>query len=88
MTIANEIKALNESAKKVHGADISLMVARCIHFGHEDNLVIISGKNHKAAAKDFAKVVPCAILTEEFHPEMDWGDGEVSPAYTTTLVKF
>lgn len=87
MTIANEIKALNASAKKIHGDDISLMVARCIHFGHEDNLVIISGKNHKAAAKDFAKVTPGAILTEEFHPEMDWC-GEVSPAYTTTLVKF
>lgn len=88
MTIANEIKAINESAKKIHGADISLMVARAIHFGHDDNLVIVSGKNHKAAAKDFAKVVPGAILTEEFHTEMDWGDGEVSPAYTTTLVKF
>lgn len=88
MTIANEIKAINDSAKKVHGADISIMVARAIHFGHDDNLVIISGKNHKAAAKDFAKVIANAVLTQEFHPEMDWGDGDVSPAYTTTLVKF
>ncbi len=87
MTIANEIKALNESAKKVHGADINLLVARAVCFGNDDNLVIVSGKNHKAAAKDFAKVTPGAILTEEFHPEMDWC-GEVSPAYTTTLVKF
>lgn len=88
MTIANEIKAINESAKKIHGADICIMVARAIHFGHDDNLVIISGKNHKAAALDFVRVTPGAVVTEEFHPEMDWGDDELSPAYTTTLVKF
>lgn len=88
MTISNEIKAINDSAKKIHGADICIMVARAIHFGHEDNLVIISGKNHKAAAKDFVKVTPGAVITEKFHPEMDWGDGDVSPAYTTSLITF
>ena len=88
MTLANNIKAINESAKKVHGKDISIVVARCIAFGNDDNLVIVSGKNHKAAAKDFARVTPGAIITEEFHPEMDWGDGDVTPAYYTSVIKF
>jgi hypothetical protein len=88
MSIANEIKAINASAKKIHGADIHIMVARAVHFGHDDNLVIISGKNHKAAALDFVKVTPGAVVTEEFHPEMDWGDGEVSEAYTTSVITF
>lgn len=88
MTIANEIKAINISAKKIHGDDIHIVVARAIHFGHDDNLVIISGKNHKAAALDFVRVTPGAVVIEEFHPEMDWGDGDVSPAYTTSVITF
>lgn len=88
MSLANDISAINASAKKVHGADICIMVARAVAFGHADNLVIVSGANHRAAAADFARVVPGAKVTEEQHPEMDWGDGEVSPAYTTSLVAF
>lgn len=88
MTIANNLKAVNEYAKKVHGKDICIMVARCIAMGHDDNLVIISGKNHHAAALDFVKTVKGATIEEEFHPEMDWGDGDVTPAYTTSLVRF
>lgn len=88
MSIANNIKAISESAKKIHGNDISIVVARCVHFGHDDNLVIISGTNHKAAAKDFVKVTPGAVVTEEHRPEMDWGDGDVSPAHTISVVSF
>lgn len=88
MSMVNNIKSVNESAKKVHGDDICIMVARCIAFGHNDNLLIISGKKHKAAAMDLLKVIPGATTWEEEHEEMDWGDGDVSPAYTTSLVKF
>jgi len=88
MSIANNIKAINESAKKIHGNDISIMVARCVAFGYDDNKIIISGKNHKAAAKDFIRVTPNATVEEEHHPEMDWGDGYVSPAYTTSVIIF
>ena len=88
MSLANDIAAINASARKVHGKDISIMVVRCIAFGNSDNLVIISGKNHGAAAADFARVTHGAVVSEEFHPETDWGDGEVSPAYTTSNVTF
>lgn len=88
MSIANEIQAINASAKKIHGMDICILVARAIHFGNDDNLLIISGGNHRQAALDVVRVTPGATVEEEFHPEMTWGDGDVSPAYTTSLVKF
>lgn len=88
MSIANEIRAINESAKKIHGSDIHILVARAIHFGNDDNLLIISGSNHRKAALDVVRVTPGATMEEEFHPEMAWGDGDVSPAYTTSLVRF
>lgn len=52
-----EIQALNASARKVHGADLTFMVARSIAWSHDDNLVIVHGKKHDAAAQDFAMVV-------------------------------
>lgn len=64
-TIAQDIKALNESARKVHGDDIHLLVCRAVAFGNDDNLVVVQGKNHKAAAMDFAKVIKGATVTEE-----------------------
>ena len=88
MSLANSIKAINQKAKAVHGADLCIMVARCIAFGHTDNLVIVMGKNHRAAAADFVRVTPGAKVTEESHPETDYGDGDISPAYTTSLVSF
>lgn len=88
MNLANNITEINASAKKLHGQDISIVVARAVAFGNEDNLVIVSGKNRRAAAADFGRAIPGAKISEEFHPEMNWGDGEVTPAYTTTLVAF
>ncbi|WP_443698984.1 hypothetical protein [Pseudomonas sp.] len=88
MSIANEIKAINESARKIHGSDIHILVCRCIHFGNDDNLIIISGKNHHLAALDFVKVTPGAILTEEFRPEVVWDVDDVSPAHTVSVVTF
>lgn len=88
MSLANIIMAINASAKKVHGSDISILVARAVAFGNDDNLVIVSGKNHRAAAADLVLVTPGAKVSEEFHPEMNWGDGEVTPAYTNSVVTF
>ena len=65
MTIAKEIQALNVSAKKVHGQDISILVARAIAFGNDDNLILVMGKNHKAAATDVARMVKGAKVSEE-----------------------
>jgi hypothetical protein len=88
MSLANTITAINASAKKIHGSDISIVVARAVAFGNDDNLVIVSGKNHCAAAADLVSVTPGAKVSEEFHPEMKWDDGEVTPAYTTSVVTF
>lgn len=88
MSLANSIKAVNESARKFHGSDIHIMVARAIHFGNDDNLVIVTGKNHKAAAMDFVKTTPGAVITEVNKPAMDWGDGDVTPASTLSHISF
>lgn len=65
MSIAQEIKNVNIAARKVHGDDISLLVARCVAFGNDDNLVLVMGKNQKSAALDFAKTVKGSKVKEE-----------------------
>lgn len=66
MSIATQIQALTASARKVHGADISIMVARAVAFGHDDNLILVQGKNHGEVAIDLVRVVgKGARITEE-----------------------
>lgn len=55
ITTAQMIRSLNESARKVHGKDICIMVARAVSFGHDDNMIIVMGKNHASAAVDIAR---------------------------------
>ncbi|MDP4573485.1 hypothetical protein Q8O96_30915 [Pseudomonas sp. LPH60] len=88
MSLANTITAINASAKKVYGSDIRILVARAVAFGNDDNLVIVSGKNHRAVAADLVRSTPGAKVSEEHHPEMNWGDGDVRQAYTTSVVTF
>lgn len=88
MSIANVIRAMNESAKTIHGADISILVARAVHFGNDDNLLVIRGNNHRLAALDFVRVTPGATTEVEFHPAVTWPDGVEFPAHTTSLVRF
>lgn len=57
MSLANTIQSLTASARKVHGSDISIMVARAIAFGNEDNLILVRGKNHLKVAADVARAV-------------------------------
>lgn len=52
-----EIEALNKSARAVHGADISILVARAVAFGHDDNLILVRGRNHAQAAFDLIRVI-------------------------------
>lgn len=87
MSISKNLKSMNTSAKLLHGNDISILVAKAVAFGDKENLVMISGVNHKEAALDFSKAVPFATLEEVIHPEMFWG-GETSPAYTTTNIRW
>lgn len=64
-----DLRALNQSARKVHGADITVMVARAVAWGHDDNLILVSGRNHARAAADIARAVVSQgskpVITEE-----------------------
>ena len=51
-----ELTAINESAKKNFGQDISILVARARNFGNDDNMVLVFGTNHTKAATAIAKV--------------------------------
>lgn len=64
-----DLRALNKSARKVHGADVTVMVARAVAWGHDDNLILVSGRNHTRAAADIARAVASQgskpVVTEE-----------------------
>jgi hypothetical protein len=48
------MKQLNDSARKVHGADIDFQLVRSIAWGNEDICILITGRNHSRAAADLA----------------------------------
>lgn len=50
-----DIKGLNESARKVHGADISIQVARAVGWGNDDTFILVYGRRHALAAADLAR---------------------------------
>ena len=83
-TLAQDISALNASARKVHGADISITVARAKAFGNDDNLIVVMGRNHKAAAGDVARSVGKGAKVTERQGTAFLG----SPAYTYSEVAF
>lgn len=62
------VKPVQESARKLFGADIEIMIARCRAWGHEDSCIIVRGKRHSDAAAGFAKVVRGAKLTVDASP--------------------
>lgn len=64
MSIADSIQSVTKLARKIHGADISIIVARSIAFGHTDNLILVMGKNHIAAAADLVRVIGGAQCKE------------------------
>lgn len=57
MSIHDSIQSVNKLARKVHGADISILVARAVTFGHTDNLILVMGANHEAAARDLVRLI-------------------------------
>lgn len=66
MSLANSIKTATETARKVYGNDIYILVARAVAFGNDDNLVIVQGEHHALVALDFArKAGKAAKVTEE-----------------------
>ena len=82
-SLAHDIQALNESARKVHGSDITIMVARAIAFGDDDNLIIVGGKNHHSAAVDIARSVGrSAKISVKKTPDFI-GSGKTAYSYVT-----
>lgn len=63
MSIQDSIQSVNKLARKVHGADISILVARAVTFGHTDNLILVMGVNHEAAARDLVRLIGGAKST-------------------------
>jgi hypothetical protein len=88
MSLIQSLRDIKTSARKIYGQDIDILVCRAVAFGNDDNLLMITGKNHKACAADFAKTVKGAEIIEEIHAETTWPDGWVIPAYTSSNVKF
>ena len=83
-TLAQDISALNASARRVHGADISITVARAKAFGNDDNLILVMGANHQAAAFDVVRSVGKGAKVTEEHGAGFMG----SPNYTYSSVAF
>ena len=81
----NEIHALNVSAKKVHGADIFIMVARAISFGHDDNLIIVQGRKHERAAADLVKAFAAVGKKPKVTTEKSSGFMGIPPSEYTTV---
>lgn len=88
MSIAHAIQEANKTAKVAFGSDISITVARCPHFGNDDTLILVRGLRHREAAAGFARTVKGSKVETIHHKETDWGDGEVTPAYTSSQVSF
>lgn len=59
---------LNESARKVFGKDINVMVARCKAWGNDDNCILIQGREHLACASGFVRAVRGAKVSSETSP--------------------
>lgn len=59
------ITAAVTSARKVFGADIEMMVARCPAWGNDDCCVLVHGARHAQAASAFALVVKGAAIEQQ-----------------------
>lgn len=57
LTIANTIAAMNNSAKKVFGSDINMIVARAPAFGNDDVCLIIQGRRQDEVAADLLRLL-------------------------------
>ena len=64
-TIAQDIAELNKSAKKIHGEDTNILVARAVAFGHDDNLILFTGTKHAQVAAEFAGTLKSPFHVQE-----------------------
>lgn len=56
-TLQQNIASINESARRVFGVDISVLVARAVSFGNDDNLIIVKGVRQEEVAADIARTI-------------------------------
>jgi hypothetical protein len=64
MSLTNDIRAINESARKTFGADVAILVARAKAWGNDDTCIIVTGKKHAEAAKAFARLKGATLTTK------------------------
>ena len=75
-----DLKPAQESARKLFGADIEIMIARCKAWGNKDSCIIVRGKRHAEAAAGFARVIRNVKLsTQAVAPFM----GSAASTYST-----
>lgn len=82
-SIMQDIRATEASARKVHGADIGLLLARAPAFGHSDCCLIVRGVKHAAVAADLARFAKGSKVSTQKHPAFM---GE--PGNTYSVVEF
>lgn len=78
-----DVKPVQKSARKLFGADIEIMVARCKAWGHDDSCIIVRGKRHLEAAAGLAKAVRGARLSIDTSPAFMG-----APASTFSLIEW
>lgn len=68
-----DIRVLNESARKVHGADISIQVARAVAWGNDDTCILVHGSKHSEAAQDIARAAVSAGMKPKLSQDRSGG---------------
>lgn len=58
-----DLKPVQESARKLFGADIEIMLASCKAWDNDDNCIVVRGERHAEAATGFVRVVRGAKLS-------------------------
>ena len=74
---------INKAAKKAFGNDMRISIARSVSFGHDDNLIIVSGKRHAEAAAGIAMFARDAKV--EVCTSSAWDHGD---AYKYTTIQY
>ena len=70
-----------KSAREVFGNDITMMIARCPDWGHDDCCIIVNGAQHTTAAKSMASIIDGA--EHQIVKSMRFGGGNYSYSTVT-----
>lgn len=70
-----------KSAREIFGNDITMMIARCPSWGHEDCCIIVNGEQHSAVAKSMVSRIDRA--QHQIVESMRFGGGNYSYSTVT-----